>query len=54
VMNVRARDRVSAVASVIESETSFAAGVSENGGGPEATEATESPEASENGASSGE
>jgi DNA gyrase subunit A len=54
VMNVRARDRVSAVASVIESETSFAAGVSENGGAPEATEATESAEASENGASSGE
>jgi DNA gyrase subunit A len=35
VMNVRSDDRVSAVAPVVETETSFAAGVSENGGGPE-------------------
>jgi DNA gyrase subunit A len=47
VMNVR-EDTVSAVALVVESETDFAAGVSENGGGPGEDDA-EPPEASENG-----
>ncbi len=47
VMNVR-EETVSAVALVVESETDFAAGVSENGGGPSEDDAT-SPEASENG-----
>jgi DNA gyrase subunit A len=47
VMNVR-DDSVSAVALVVESETDFAAGVSENGGGPGEDDA-EPPEASENG-----
>jgi DNA gyrase subunit A len=50
VMNVRGEDSVSAVALVVESETDFAAGVSENGGGPAVDGATP-PEASENGAS---
>jgi DNA gyrase subunit A len=50
VMNVRGDDSVSAVALVVESETDFAAGVSENGGGP--SEDGAAPlEASENGAS---
>jgi DNA gyrase subunit A len=47
VMNVR-DDTVSAVALVVESETDFAAGVSENGGGP-GEDGAEPPEASENG-----
>jgi DNA gyrase subunit A len=47
VMNVR-EDTVSAVALVVESETDFAAGVSENGGGP-GEDGAEPPEASENG-----
>jgi DNA gyrase subunit A len=50
-MNVRAKDRVSAVAPVVESETSLAAGVSENGGGPEAADDAGLADASENGAS---
>ena len=48
-MNVRRDDRVSAVAPVVESETSFAAGVSENGGTPEGAEDAEAESSSENG-----
>jgi DNA gyrase subunit A len=48
VMNVRGSDSVSAVALVVESETDFAAGVSENGGAPSEDGATPA-EASENG-----
>jgi DNA gyrase subunit A len=48
VMNVRNDDRVSAVATVVESEVTFAAGVAENGGGP-AEGQDELPEASANG-----
>jgi DNA gyrase subunit A len=38
VMNVRSDDRVSAVALVVETDAAFAAGVSENGGGPSGEE----------------
>jgi DNA gyrase subunit A len=50
VMNVRARDRVSAVATVVESDATLAASVDENGGGP-AEDGALQLEPSENGSS---
>jgi DNA gyrase subunit A len=56
VMNVRNDDRVSAVAVVVETDASFAASVSENGGGPTGEEELplEGSENGSNGSANGE